>query len=509
MAKKRRSKRKQGAKPAAIATPAKLPEAIVHVKAEPVREPAFWFGFEVTWAKLVVARVAVFLLLALDALMQLPHAPRYGAGDFNVAQLPMFEAIAPGRVAYGVGQLLLAYGFVLVAFGVATRVIVPVCAAIYAWLYFGSQLDSYQHHYLVVVMLAIASFVPWERPAEASADVRVRAWAVRLLLVQLAIMYLWAAASKMDSAWVEGTTLSMQLTGGIGSAIRTTIGFAVASVLVIVVELVLAATVWARPAWKIAAPLGLVFHLGIVFTGLEIGLFAFLMLGIYVLVIPDSVWIAIAARPADRMRAWLARPSTLAWAAGTLAAAGLALLVELEDAFVVALALSAVPLVIAVHAMLRRRRAAALAVGVAHVFAIGLWLAVDRTTSITEDYYRYWGGSQRRIGTPAEAERAYRRLTEVAPESEVGHYHLGRLLLARGAADEGLRHLREAQRLEPAYARAFVEEARWLHAQGRTAEAIEKAKQATFADPSHAEARALLDSLVTNKPLTPSAGNDP
>ncbi|MBA3504099.1 MAG: hypothetical protein H0T65_27300, partial [Deltaproteobacteria bacterium] len=58
--------------------------------------------------------------------------------------------------------------------------------------------------------------------------------------------------------------------------------------------------------------------------------------------------------------------------------------------------------------------------------------------------------------------------------------------------------------LEPAIARAFVEEARVLQQQGKTAEALEKAKQATYADPSHTEARALLDSLTGNKPVKPA-----
>jgi tetratricopeptide (TPR) repeat protein len=91
-------------------------------------------------------------------------------------------------------------------------------------------------------------------------------------------------------------------------------------------------------------------------------------------------------------------------------------------------------------------------------------------------------------------------LTEVAPDLESGHFQLGRLLVQRGAVEEGLVHLREAQHLAPAIARSFVEEARVLQQQGKTAEAIEKAKQATYADPSHAEARALLDGLTGAKP---------
>src|ERR1043165_7610449 len=75
----------------------------------PPEEPAFWFGFEVTWAKLLLGRFIFFGLLAVDALLNFAHAPRYGAGDFNVAQLPLFDLLMPTRTSYAVGQLLCAW----------------------------------------------------------------------------------------------------------------------------------------------------------------------------------------------------------------------------------------------------------------------------------------------------------------------------------------------------------------------------------------------------------------
>lgn len=498
---------RDAAKPAAAKPasprPAPLPEAIVRGGPQ---DPVFWFGFEVAWAKIAATRFIIFMLLALDAVLQLGHAPRYGAGNFNVGQLPFLDGLGAGRVAYGVAQLALAYMFVMIAFGVATRVLVPICAVVYAWLYFGSQLDSYQHHYLVALVIAIACFVPWQRPTGATPSTPVRSWAVRLLLVQLAVMYLWAAISKMNLAWVDGTTLSMQMTGAVAKMITSSVGYKVASVLVIGVELALAATIWSRPGWKIAAPLGLAFHAGIIFTGLEIGLFAFLMLGIYALVVPDRFWVAVAGKLEGAARR-LAKPSWVAYGIGLVASVGIAKLVRFEDGFVIGIATCIVPLALAAYAVAKKSAPIA-AVGVAHALALLLWLAVDRTTDVTKDYYRFWGGSQRRLGSPAIAEYAYRRLTEVMPDGEAGHYQLGRLLIKRGAIDEGLRELHEAQRLEPAIARSFVEEARLLLSQGKTAEAIEKAKQATYADPSHADARALLDSLTNKKPVQPGAVDD-
>lgn len=489
-----------------------LPEARI-ANPSTVAEPTFWFGFEITWAKLALARIVMFSLLAIDALLLFRHAPRYGANDFNVGQLAMFDSIGPGRVAYGGGQLLLAYLFVLVAFGVATRVLVPISALVYGWLYFGSQLDSYQHHYLVFLVLAIASFVPWRRPDDATPATRVVSPAVRVLLLQLAIMYLWAAISKLHPAWIDGTTLRTQLTGGIRSAIAQTIGFPVASVLVILGELTLAATVWWKRGWRVAAPLGLLFHGGILMSDLEIGLFAVLMLGIYILVVPDAIWVWLAETPTitslrASLRKLAARTSWAIFAATLLVGLAAAKLARFEDAFIVALVAAVIP----VGAMAARHGAPPRSViGIAHAAAIALWLVVDRTSTVAVDYYRYWGGSQRRLQDFEQAETAYRSMVEIAPADPVGHFHLGRILVKRPTdVAEGLAELRTAQQLEPTRARSFVEEARVLASQGRTGEALVKAKQGAFAEPSNPEARALVDSLSKSQPApAPAPDTEP
>ena len=461
-----------------------------------VQEPAFWFGFDITWAKLVVARVVFFALLALDALLNYSHAPRYGAGDFNVAQLAIFDPIAPGRAGFAVGQLICAWAFVLVACGVATRWVLPVATAIYGWLYFGSQLDSYQHHYLVWLILLLSCFVPWERPVDVVPATRIRSWAMRLILVQLGILYFWAAISKCNSAWFDGSTLGQQIHTSLRGFISSTVGFKVASSLVVLTELTLAVTIWNKRTWWIAAPLGLALHIGILWTGFEIGLFAWLMIGLYVLVIPDAVWVFIAGR-FETVRA--VRRVVVGWFTGALGWVALVTCVAVSVVLIfvarfdyarpVGFALIAALVALAV----RTRPVARLAL--AHLLAFVLWTVVDRSTNTAADYYRFWGGSSRRLGDPNAAEQAYRRMTEVAPNEGSGHYQLGRLLITRGD-ESGLAELRLAQQLEPLKARAYVAEARWLATHGRRDEAIAKAREGTIVEPNDTEARALLDSLV-------------
>ncbi|NVB85147.1 MAG: HTTM domain-containing protein [Kofleriaceae bacterium] len=471
-------------------------------QAEP---PAFWFGFEVTWAKLALGRFVLFSLLALDALLQISHAPRYGAGNFNVAQLPLLDFIAPGRVAYLVGQLVCSWLFVLAACGVATRIALPLVTAIYGWLYFGSHLDSYQHHYLVWLILLLACFVPWQRPPDAEPATRVRSWALRLILVQLGILYFWAAVSKLDGAWLDGRTLGGQIHGSLRSLIDSTVHIRAASILVVATEVALAFTVWRPRTWRYAAPLGLALHIGILASGLEIGLFAWLMIGLYIFIVPDVVWvwlaerapIAAARRAATTLAGYFTGTAAIIWwVLAAAIAALLAVVSRFDNAPLVGLLLLAA--LLAITATLRGRHRVAW-IATAHLLAFGLWTVVDRTTAEPSDYYRLWGGSARRLGDLATSEYAYRRMTEIAPNEGTGHYQLGRLLLARNASEQGLAELHRAQDLEPMKARSYTAEARWLASNGQNDAAIAKAREATIIEPGDSEARSLLNSLLGTK----------
>jgi hypothetical protein len=520
MAKKRnRNRPKQRARPArspATGTPVApprfqarrpLPEARVTRGGEP--EPVWWFGFEIPWAKLVVLRVALFGVLALDALLQIDQAAKYGANEFNVAHLPFLDGLVPGRVTFGVGQLAMAYLLVLAAFGVATRIAVPIVALLYGWFYFASQFDSYQHHYLVAIVLAIASFVPWSRDDHAPRT-PLRSWALRLLLVQLAIVYFWAAISKLDTLWLDGTTLERQLTGGMRSVVGSSIGFAAAAVITVVVELALAGTLWIRRTWFVAAPLGILFHVGIIASGLEIGLFAYVMLALYVLVLPDRwfAWTPPVLRTIGKATAENA--GWLAIAIATVLAAVAAWLVRFPDAFTLAIVLGIVPLAIGVRA-LTRGGPPSLAVPVAHVVAIVVWLLVDRSTTVTHDYYKYWSGTHRRLAqseNQAQAQhhrdqalRAYRAFVAFAPNEANAHYHLGAILLELGDHAEAIEHLRDAQRLDPTQARAFLAEA-YLQSEQRNFDlALTAARGAVAAEPNNAEARAAVERLQAKQPV--------
>jgi hypothetical protein len=306
------------------------------------------------------------------------------------------------------------------------------------------------------------------------------------------------------------------------------------AVAVIGVELVLAATVWRRRTWFIAAPLGIAFHASIVLTGLEIGLFAYLMVALYSLVIPEQIvaWIggSAAHEPGRRssdgagraeggLSRWLeTRVPRTRWTAlitALVAALGIAMVVDLPHARLVA-SLGGIAVLVAALVGQLRGRAPALALAIAHVVAISLWLAVDTASDVSSSYYKFWGGSQRRLGHLDIAEQAYRGMIDVAPRDASGHFQLGRLLLPvplRGEPDparteEGLAELHAAQRLDPSHARPWIHEARWLLQQGQRAQALDRAREAVAAEPSSQDARALLESVLGSRPPTRPQNSD-
>ncbi|MCB9615337.1 MAG: hypothetical protein H6722_23125 [Sandaracinus sp.] len=103
------------------------------------------------------------LLFAFDCWVDhASHAGRYGFGDFNVAHFRLLDAIAPmPSPAIYVGTVTLAG---LVAFTMAmtrpTRVGLGLTAALYTYGWSMSMLDSYQHHYLLSIVLFAMIFFP-------------------------------------------------------------------------------------------------------------------------------------------------------------------------------------------------------------------------------------------------------------------------------------------------------------------------------------------------------------
>lgn len=442
-----------------------------------VAPPNYWNDFELPRDHVALVRFAFFAVLAVDAFLQIAHAPRYG-GDFNVPQFAWLPLPSPGREGALAIDLVLTYLFVLAALGVATRVVVPLAAALDAYYYFSSQLDSYQHHYLVVMLLVIASFVPWD-----ARERYVKSWALRLFCVQIAILYAWAAIAKLDGAWLDGTTLRAQVRPEWTRDLLDAIGWSAAAWGVVLAEVFLAvAWLWPR-LWPYALVPGVGFHAGIELADFRIGQFSYVMIAIYLLMLPRAIGVAPARalagiRIPDRFHA-------AALGAALVAGAALLVLARVPVSVGVVVAISAIGVV--AFAQVRRWT-----VGAAHLAACALVLALGLVTDQAVDYYKFWAGSSRRLGKTDEMRRAYRELVAIEPAHGPANYYLGVAALEAQDLDGALRHFRTAQAAQPDAARGWVGEARVWLARGDAPAARAALQGALRAEPSDQEAQQLL-----------------
>ncbi|MEZ4403118.1 MAG: HTTM domain-containing protein [Kofleriaceae bacterium] len=492
MAKPTRTRRRRApARPAAaadVAAPAASEAAPPPPPPTPSTHPGCWRDVEVPWTTWVVFRLVFFGLHAVDAFLQISHAPRYGAGGFNVPHLPFPPLPDPSRAGMTFVYGTLAIGFALIALGVGVRALLPLVAALYGYAYFVSQLDSYQHHYLMWLVLVILCFVP-TAPTSVGADGRgwLRAWALRLVLAQLAILYLWAAIAKLDPAWLDGTLLAQQIKPGRVRRLVAAIGFATMAKLVLATELALAATVWTRRLRWVALALGLGLHVGIELVDLEIGLFSYFMVALYLLLAPAAVP-ALLAQTGAAVIAPLGRVPArfqLGIAAAALTLATVVVIrhpLPLAGAAVVGLLAVAVAVIAAraggVAALVRPVAAGAVAVGLVAILLT--------TTDVAADHFRTWAGASRRMHLPTER-AAYQGLLAVEPRSEYAHYYLGLLDQQAGDTAAALAHFTAAERAAPTRTRAYLAEAAALVAAGRPADAAAALDRGLAAVPGDAE----------------------
>ena len=150
------------------------------------------------------------LLLAFDAWIVMTRgAGRHGVGGFDVAHFAWLDGLLPAPSAGFAAGLLVATGFVAFATagaGIRPAPVLALCA-LYTLSWSMSMMDSYQHHYLLSLVLLCLAFFP---RADADAELRgARAYGfgMGLLLATVSMVYVWTAVAKIDWNWVLGHTL--------------------------------------------------------------------------------------------------------------------------------------------------------------------------------------------------------------------------------------------------------------------------------------------------------------
>lgn len=461
----------------------------------------YWFEFPVLRRRLALWRVLFFGLLAADFwLILLEHVPRFGAGGFNVSQFPLLDPWLPVPTPAVVGPLYLLGGFLstAIALGIAPRRCLFVLAPVYAGVYFWSQSDSYQHHYLISLLLILLTFVPaaaWSPPAPGEPE-RVDSWAMRLVYVQIGLMYAWTAVTKHTDVWLDGTTLEQILTceprehlralsAATGMSLEATL--AAASAAVMVGEYIAGVVYFARPLWIVGLGLIPLFHIGVEWLGLDIELFSYYMIGTNLILLMPERWLdglwtraAAALAPVARGLAPLTAPQAMDAGPARAMIGGLAVLLLLAGLTTPydGAPLAGVLLALAAFFVLRpwtgvEPRLRGHTIG---LLLAGLALALTARFSETAyNYYRQWGGFLRRQGDDAGAMEMYTRANAAAGERPARHLQLAKLVARRQSpaealllVDEDIR--RQTLRLEGAAATPTDADA-WFE-RGKTAKAL-------------------------------------
>lgn len=387
-------------------------------------------------------------LLGFDCWLELvPHGARYGVGGFNVAHFAFLDALLPLPTApLYVGTVLLAGWLALtMALVGPTRVGMAALTALYTLAWSCSLLDTYQHHYLLSLLLLAMTCFPsitltealdgslHDEPRHASPR---ESWGFVLFCVSCAIVYFYTAVTKTNADWRDGHAIA-RLAGHTDAA-RAMLAFAaehdvtpaafwsafaksaIAIQLVIAVGFVLAPVFDRLPrlrarrvlAFWVLAPLS--FHAGAAHMDLQIGWFTEYMLLVAVIVfLPRELLAGLLfalGTPARALDAWLTAEqptrtlivvSALVAAAGVLGAFLLTDLPGGPGAGVLA-GVTIVGLALALGLRAEGHGARALAAALSGLLAAGLLLLALVQSDVRFDYYRNAGGDARRLASAEE-----------------------------------------------------------------------------------------------------------
>ncbi len=140
----------------------------------------YWFEFEISWSVLVLFRFLFFITLAIDSWKQIQRGPKYDlAKDFNISHLsPSVEQFL--RSVPHVGNFLLVpngsviifcwmvmcFVSIRVSLGWFSRWEIILLTALQGYTYFISQLNLYQHEYLIFLILTVWSMIDWDSMKE-------------------------------------------------------------------------------------------------------------------------------------------------------------------------------------------------------------------------------------------------------------------------------------------------------------------------------------------------------
>jgi tetratricopeptide (TPR) repeat protein len=440
---------------------------------------AKWGRVERPASALILLRLIFFTLLTYDLWwIALSHAPRYGAGGFNVPHLGLLAGWLPSATSIGalylVGGLLSA----LAALGIGGRLTVAVLAVGYNLAYLWSQADSYQHHYLLGLLLALFSWAPLTALSSQAISSqaqeersRSKGWVnlwlhpgYDLIFVQMALIYFWTAVAKTEPVWLSGETLdgiirnpevrATVLSWGSWAGLNAPETMKALSWGVMIGE-------YLAPIAYLIKPLRLFgflmipwFHISVEWVGFDIELFSYYMIALNLcLLSPAALWrpfealrrggeLLLSLSSLTRLGLGHTSPSVVAgalWVGSIYLCAVSVARLPVEGAFEASLLGAGLMLPLTlwhVRACHIATRPASWMTPFVFALSVILSIAALRSSELGFDYYRMWGGDLKRRGELSEAAERYQRANELKRSGVARHAALGAVLLQLGRAQE-------------------------------------------------------------------------
>lgn len=435
-------------------------------------------------ARVTTFRVAFFGLLAMDLwLLMLVHAPRHATAGFNVGHIPLLQGILPDPSVSIVSAGYLIGGFLAarIAVGLAVRLSTVVLTVIYSALYFWSQIDSYQHHYLICLILLLSCFVRFDelpgldreqvapRTESDEREPQMTSWAMRLIYLQVSIVYFFTAVTKVDTHWLNGWALnhiiSVPYIREAFQTVNEVFGWSALGMYALTAHITM---LWQffvaiaflfprlRPLACITGPL---FHILVEVIGLKIGWFSYYMIAIYyILLFPNTWFLAISRpfgallRPARKLFDCLVAPGRAPNALFALLAAAVAGGLAAALPYPGATTVAAVIATLTTAALWPRPRGPATSQVVraaGHGLLAALMLVAVHSADVPYDYYRFWAGDLQRRGELVEAAERYEQANAHRAGRPARHFKLGELYLRLGRPDMAVRTFERGLELEP------------------------------------------------------------
>jgi tetratricopeptide (TPR) repeat protein len=239
----------------------------------------------------------------------------------------------------------------------------------------------------------------------------------------------------MDPLWLDGQTINTQITPAWAREVLDG-HYKELAWMVLLVELGLVVAWQVRKLAPFALVVGVGMHISIEVLDFRIGVFSYLMVAMYTLLLPEGVvrWLTSRVHVPDNPA-----PEWLLAVVAAVVAVGWWLLPFQGSALV------AGGFLVVLVPIAAQTRASAL---VQLAFPALIWTA-HGMSDVARDYYRYIGGDTRRRALPEEALEAYTQVTHIDPAYFSGHIRRGDLLMTLGRPGEALDAFSVAASLEP------------------------------------------------------------